>query len=510
MRTRREACVVFGGAAAVFATASGWASAGHAAAGGGDGLERIAPHRAGVDPDAVLAFLDDMAAAGLELNSFMLHRAGGVAAEGWWWPYRPGLPHMLHSATKSFTGTGIGIALAEGLVALDDPVLKFFPGRVRDPSPNLQAMTVESLLSQTCGHAFGVSGSAWRPLRTSWVDAFFRIPVAYPPGIHFAYSSATSYMLSAILTQVTGTSLDDYLRPRLFEPMGMQGVRWDVGPENINPGGNGLSATSADFLKLGLVHLAGGDWRGRQLIPKSWTQAVTTAKRSPDYSYQWWVAPNGLGYFAAGKFGQFCFVFPDLDMVLTLTAGLADIAETRTLAHALAFKHAPRMGARTAARPGSEAALGRRVRSLRALPHFSPQTSPLAERISGRPFACAPNDDGAQAVRLSFAGDRCQFELTDARGVHVVVNGLRDWLEGETTLTGGYLHHEYEPGRMRVAAGGRWAAPNRFDMTWQFVESGFRDTASLTFDGDTVRYDRGVNVNSGPLRRPSIEGHAAA
>ncbi len=89
---------------------------------------------------------------------------------------------------------------------------------------------------------------------------------------------------------------------------------------------------------------------------------------------------------------------------------------------------------------------------------------------------------------------------------HVVLNGLSDWREGATTITGGYLHHEYEPAKMRVVAGGRWSAPNRFEMTWQFVESGFRDVAVLTFDGPRVAYDRRVNVNSGPLERPTITG----
>lgn len=507
MRSRREALLRIGGSL-LAAGAGGWARIGAAGA-ARDGLPRSGA-KSGVNPDAVLAFLDDCAAQHLELDSLMLWHAGAVAAEGWWRPYRPDLVHMLHSATKSFTGTGVGIAIAEGRLSLDDPVLKFFPGRVASPGANLQAMQVRHLLSQTSGHAIGISGSQWRPLATSWVDEFFKVPVPYAPGTHFAYSSATSYMLSAIVTRVTGRSLADYLAPRLFEPMGMRGVRWDVGPEGVNPGGNGLSTTTADFLKLGVLHLTRGRWNGRQLVSPAWIAAATSPQGEADYGYQWWLAPDGLGYYAAGKFGQFCFVFPGLDGIVTVTAGLADNEATRERMHALTFRHAPRLFA--AARPDAAAnrRLADRVAALRLLAPLQPSSSPLAARVSGRTFMCADNADGVRSVRLVFAGDACRFEMSDARGNHVVVNGLTDWREGDTTITGGYLHHEYEPDLMRIVAGGRWTAPNRFEMTWQFVESGFRDTAALTFDGDQVRYDRSVNINSGPLARPTIVARAVA
>ncbi len=489
-------------------------SSAHPPTSAADGLSRAAPHTLGVDADAVLDFLDDAWALGLEFDSVMLWRNGAVAVEGWWWPYRPPLPHMLHSATKSFVSAGVGIGLSEGLFKLDDPVLKFFPGRVKAPSANLEAMTVESLLTQTSGHAIGISGSQWRPLKTSWVDEFFKVPVDFKPGEHFAYSSATTYMLSAIITQVTGRSLHDYLRPRLFEPMGMRDVHWDVGPENINPGGNGLSVTTADFLKLGVIHLNSGRWKDRQIIPADWAKAVGAPRHGNPYGYQWWVSPDDLGFYAAGKFGQFCFVFPGLNAVLTVTSGVADNAETRAAMQGLAFRHIGKMCGATDGAASLDAAnlgatrLATRIADLRVLPVFQPARSPGEARISGKRYACAANADQVQSIALTFDDDICRFELVDPRGTHVVENGLKDWREGVTTITGSYLHHEYEPDRMRVVAGGRWLADDRFEMTWQFVESGFRDKAVLTFEGDTVRFDRGVNANSGPLRRPTISAVA--
>lgn len=503
--SRRDACLLIGGLP-LFAAGAAVAIGRPAAP--SDGLARA--DKPNIDPDAVLAFLDDMAAQDLELDSVMLWRNGAVAAEGWWWPYRPEIPHMLHSATKSFTGTGVGIAIGEGLVALDDPVLKFFPGRVAAPSANLAAMTVESLLTQTSGHAIGISGSSWRPIKTSWVDEFFKVSVPFAPGAKFAYSSATSYMLSAIINQVTDQSMDAYLRPRLFQPLGMRHVRWDVGPEGVNPGGNGLSTTTADFLKLGVLHLQGGRWNGRQVVPTAWTDAVARPTHGNPYSYQWWLAPDDLGYYAAGKFGQFCYVLPRLDAVLAMTAGVADNLATRERMHATAFRHAARMcpPSKAPAAASGRTRMATRLESLRVLPPFTRSSSPMAQAVNGRAFACAENADGVRSVGVRIAGDQLDFTLVDPRGTHVVRNGLADWTESRTTMTGGYLHHEYEPETMQVVAGARWLAPDRLEMTWQFVESGFRDVAVLTFAGEIVRYDRRTNVNSGPLARPTITGRA--
>src|SRR5687768_15110765 len=91
-----------------------------------DGLPRARPEAQGIDPTAILAFLDEVAAAGLELHGLMLARGGAIVAEGWWWPYRADRPHMMHSLTKSVTACGVGLAIEEGRLTLDDKVVSFF------------------------------------------------------------------------------------------------------------------------------------------------------------------------------------------------------------------------------------------------------------------------------------------------------------------------------------------------------------------------------------------------
>jgi CubicO group peptidase (beta-lactamase class C family) len=491
-----------------------------------DGLPRATPEAVGMSSAAILALLDEAEACGVELNSLMIHRGGHVAAEGWWWPYRADRVHMLHSSSKAFTATAIGLAVSEGRLALTDPVLSFFPDHAPpEVSPNLAAMTVEHLLTQTCGHAAGISGAKWRSIETSWIAEFLKVPVPHAPGTHFAYSSATSFMLSAIISRVTGGSLHDYLKPRLLEPLGISGLRWDVGPEGVNPGGNGVSATTADFLKLIALHRADGCWHGRQVLPPGWAAQATTSRFGNPYGYHWWVAPEGLGYFAAGMFGQYGFVIPGLDLVIVTTAAIPDStgsagqaawrlitgAEAQPGARVsslkvlppLIWKHAQAMCARGSDR-GAAAALAERLQGLRLLPPVASAGSPAAAGLSGRRFVADGSLDGVTAITLHLSDTEGRLTVDTGPTRHEVRFGLGHWLESDTTLPGHGLHHGYDPKTLRVVASGAWTDPATLQLTCQFVETSFRDTITLRFDGPSLAYDRSVNVNTSDLRRPTI------
>jgi CubicO group peptidase (beta-lactamase class C family) len=493
---RGAGALLLGGLAANAAIAAGVASAA-----AGDGLRRRAPNEVGVDAGAVLDFLADVEAAKIDIHSFMLWRRGAVVVEGWWAPYRPELPHMTHSLTKSFTAAAVGMALAEGRFRLQDKVVSFFPDELPPAvSPWLAAMTVENLLAMKTGHAMAVSGSVWRPIRTSWVAEFFKIPIVNAPGTTFLYTSAATYMLSAIISKTTGQNTYAYLRPRLFEPLGITGDTWDAGPNNITPGANGLSLPTVGMLKLAILHQQDGMWNGRRVLPAGWAAQVQAPHTPGEYGWQWWLSPEG--YSARGLFGQVAMVAPGRQAVAAWTS--ADM-DSRSISR-IFERHAPAIFAPRgeAGAERVEAALGYKTAHLNALPPLSKTTSPRAAVISGKRFVAAPNDDGVTDVRFDFAPDRCRFRLTDARGEHMIDAGLAEWVESQTSMTGARLHHEYQLDAMRVVAGGSWSDPDVFEMTWQFNESAFRDRLVCRFTDDTVTISRSVNVNSGVRSLPPL------
>lgn len=500
-----------------------------------DGLERAAPATRGIDAKAVEAFLDGLQQENLELHSFMFWKDGAVIAEGWWAPYAPELRHMLHSSVKSFVGTGIGLAVDQGLIALDAKVVDFFPEHVPADAPaSLHQMTVRHLLTMTSGHGSGISGGEWRRLTTSWIAAFFREPMVYPPGERFVYCSGCSYMLAAILQKVTGERVRDWMEARFFAPLGIEDLAWDVGPEGVNTGGNGIRAKTADLLKLALVHMQGGQWQGRQLLSQAWTAAATGAqvkdivighfdgKRYADpsapgaekregYGFQWWRGPDNT-FTASGLFGQHAIAFPDHNAVIAFTGGIAP-REKRV--HRLLWEHivadmqrkrAPSSSAELAR---ADAALAQRLAGL-AMPIEHSASVPAARVDFHGSYAIEPNAEGITGIAIECAGDRCTFTLTDGRGRHTITASLSAWTDGQTSMTGWQLHHSYQPEQTRVFARAFWRTENALVLDWVFIETAFRDHVVCRFDGNRMTYDRRVNTNSMRKEMEQLKGTQTA
>src|SRR6185436_496927 len=154
----------------------------------GNAIPRSTPEREGISSSAILAFLNAADSLIDAMNSVMIVRHGHVVAEGWWAPYDARTPHVLYSLSKSFTSTAVGLAVAEGKLSVDDPVLGFFPDDVRDSTPaNLRAMRVRDLLRMNTGQLteapLGITDNPAVP--GTWVHRFLSHPVPYKPGTHF-------------------------------------------------------------------------------------------------------------------------------------------------------------------------------------------------------------------------------------------------------------------------------------------------------------------------------------
>ena len=243
----------------------------------GADLPRSTPESQGVCSSAVLAFIEAADRDLDSLHSVMLLRHGHVVAEGWWSPYHAAAPHSLYSLSKSFTSTAVGLAIAEGKLSLDDEVLKFFPeGAPAEPSNNLKAMRVSDLLRMS-------TGQQTEPPRTPdqpWTKTFLAHPVPFKPGTHFMYNTSATYMASAIVQKATGETVLDSLRPRLFEPLGIEHPTWETSPQGISTGGYGLSIRTEDIARFGQLYLQKVKRQGKQLVPEAWVDAATAGQTS--------------------------------------------------------------------------------------------------------------------------------------------------------------------------------------------------------------------------------------
>ena len=129
-------------------------------------LPRSAPAASGVSSPAISALLDRLDEKSVECHSLMVVHHGHVVAEGWWTPYSADRPHLLYSLTKSFTSIAVGLAIADGLLSLDDRVVDVLPDHVpAHISQQGRRISVHHLLSMTAGHRTDSLAEAWRSER---------------------------------------------------------------------------------------------------------------------------------------------------------------------------------------------------------------------------------------------------------------------------------------------------------------------------------------------------------
>lgn len=296
---------------------------------------RSTPSALGIDASGIDALVRALEAApDVEPHSLMVLRHGQVAADGWWTPYSADRPHLLYSLSKSFTAAAVGIASREGIVDLDSTVVSHFPeldSEVTDARS--RSMTLRNILAMSSGHREETLDRARAIDPTNIVRGFLLLPPDEDPGTVFAYNQPCTYTLAEIVRRASGTSLVEYLRPRLFDPLGIEQVSWKQDEHGNELGFSGCYATTESIAKLGQLYLQRGVWDGERILDEDWVEAATRTQvanpgeENPDwsqgYGYQFWMARHGFR--GDGAYGQFCVVLPEHDVVVAMTGQSADM-----------------------------------------------------------------------------------------------------------------------------------------------------------------------------------------
>jgi CubicO group peptidase (beta-lactamase class C family)/lysophospholipase L1-like esterase len=470
----------------------------------GAGLPRSSPEAQGVSSTGVLAFVEAAEKNVQSMNSFMLLRHGHVVAEGWWAPYEAESPHSLYSLSKSFTSTAVGMAISEGKIRLDDKVLSFFPDDApAKPSKNLLAMRVSDLLRMSTGN----QDEPPRTLDRAWTKSFLAHPVPHKPGTHFLYNTSGTYMLSAIIQKATGMTLLDYLKPRLFEPLGIEHPTWETSPQGISTGGYGLSVRTEDIARFGQLYLQKGKWQGKQLVPEAWVEAATSRQTSngsdpssdweQGYGYQFWRCRHGA-YRGDGAFGQYCVVLPDQDAVVVITSGVKDMQAVLNLVW---DKLLP--GLKTATLPPDEESAKKLALTLKGLSLPPQEGSGSPAKIWDKTYLFAPNDRKLESIGLVTDGKDGGVTLVarvsgqEAR----IACGRGKWQKGRA----GWGMLVEQP----LAASGAWTGDSTFKAKICFYETPFILTVSLKFAGEEVRFHSEANVELRATKEPDLVGSTA-
>ncbi len=307
-----------------------------------DNFESTTPESAGVQSEKLEEMLEYIDANDIEVHSIIIWRNGTIPFEMYFGDYNRNVSHNLKSTSKGVISALIGVAVDRGMIDLDDRVTDYFP-EYQLSDPRKSQITVKHLLTMTAGlkwnendlnsmYTFFVSGNIARRV--------LNLPVVEDPGAEFNYSTASTHLLSAILSRATGMSTLEFADQYLFEPLGIENVMWETDRAGDYVGGSELFLTPRAMAAFGILYLNGGQFNGRQIIPRKWVEVSTSPQiegvfhgAAVEYGYLWWLRiDNPLfeyiddddSYLALGVHGQRILIDQDQNAVVVITANEAE------------------------------------------------------------------------------------------------------------------------------------------------------------------------------------------
>lgn len=265
--------------------------------------------------------------------SLIIIRNDSIIYENYFNGFKSDDIHTVFSISKSFLSTLTGIAINEGYIkSINQPVSDFIPAFKKNGKENL---TINHLLQMTSG----LNEADYDDLLK--LASFYyakdhnkkceKSKMRFKPGTQFQYSSLTSQILGMCIEKATGRKLEDYLKEKIWEPLGMEFKVLISTDKKGNPKYfGGLSANPKDLAKLGLLYLKNGNWNGEQIIPSDWIKATqkrdTCEGKSTSYSNCFWQNTYPVedyfkknDFYAKGFGGQIIYVNPENNTVIVRT-----------------------------------------------------------------------------------------------------------------------------------------------------------------------------------------------
>jgi len=420
-------------------------------------------------------FIKALESSKAHMRGFVLLRHGKIAAEKYWEPYTAENKNWVYSISKSFTSTAVGMACDEGLLCPDDKVLPFFPEiEAGDLSEYARAMRVRDLLCMASGHGDDTTVPMMFA-HGSWEEAFFSVPVDHEPGTHFVYNSGASYMLSSIVSRVTGKNAFEVLQERLFAPLGFGEVDGDLNPGGVFTGGWGLMVRLEDLAKLGQLYLDKGRWQGKRILSEEWV-AMATAWQSDNartgreneavdwrqgYGFQFWLCQHGA-FRADGAAGQYCVVMPEQGAVLALMCETQDMQEILDIVWDV------------------------------LLPGLTNTASPREAAIQGAEYRLRGDSEGMKTARFHFTEQGLTLEMEGGGGACSMESGRGRWKNCVSTLPFGEM--AFTPMLLlsdmpkRLSSYFHWTDPDTLEIDWVYLETPHRGRLVCRFGDGTVSF----------------------
>ncbi len=445
------------------------------------------PEAVGISSANIQKFINILEGRRLSTHSLIIARGDDIVFEKYWAPFTPDFGHRMYSISKSIVAIAVGFAVQEGYLSLDDPMIKHFPEELANqPDENMRNQTVRHMLTMSTAKL----ERGWFKARTDDRVRFYfenDNPDSRPSGTIFQYDSTGSFVLGALVERLVGMPFMDYLRPRLFDKIGVsEGAYCLKCPGGHSWGDSGVICTPMDMLKIARFMLNGGAWNGEQLLDAQFVKDATSrqidnsgsnfgAYNTHGYGYLIWrdhddsFSFNGMGC-------QFAVCVPGTDIIMIYNGD----NQGTELAKDLIIDNFFGLISRTAQdepleeNPEAQAELEKPLELMEAV---GDAYVPFRDKINGAVFALGDNPMGITRFSLHFwENGKNFFRYTNAQGDKEIEFGMCENKLGKFPQEG----YSNEVGSVRTenfyyrcAASAAWVEPQKLFLKIQIIDTYF-------------------------------------
>ena len=232
--------------------------------------------------------------------------------------------YPIYSATKTVTSIALGMAVDEGKLDIEKPLLQYLPGDVvgrmtQEQREMYRHITLRRLMCMS------VAGYPFRPQGDSWLMDSLGYPLPHPESPEFDYSNISAYLAGVAAACALGENLYDYLCRKLFAPLGIHQPPATFCPDGYFCGASGMKLTVNELSKIGLVLYNGGVFGGERLLSAGYVREATSIQqmnREGGYGYFLWKYRDGFSI--NGKWKQKCYILPKERLMITYLSHIED------------------------------------------------------------------------------------------------------------------------------------------------------------------------------------------
>ncbi len=380
-------------------------------------FEKISPEKAGISAKYVEKFIRMLEKRKARMHSVLLLRGDKLFGEYYWEPFNKDTCHRMYSQTKSYVAIAIGFLLDEGKLSLDDKIADFFPEKIRIENEQIKRQTVRNMLMMT---TVGYGKGWFEKENTDRLDLYFnREGTTRSPNTVWEYDSQGSQVLCALVEKLSGMTLFDYLKKKLFDHLGtFKTASILKTPTGESWGDSALLCTSRDMLSFARFVMNYGTWNGKRLLSESYLREATSklidnqedahgGPLSHGYGYQIWrTEENGFAFIGMGDELTICL--PDYDLIFVCTADNQGNPRSRALIMDGLFDIIVANLEKAPLNEDEEAqkSLEALTNELKLFTVNGEEDSPYRKKIDGVKYIFDENELGLKNLMVSFADNK--------------------------------------------------------------------------------------------------------